>query len=505
MVYRLFSAIDVGSDELEMKIYEISKDKGIRIIDDIRHTMELGKDTYVTGSVNLSHMDELENVLLDFTKIMKEYNVNDYVAYTTSSIREAKNRHIILDRIRVKTGLNVCVLSNSEQRFLSYKAMSFKPDFFSFIEEGTLIIDVGAGSIQVSLYENGFLSTTQNIKLGSLRIRELIYGLSTDKEHFNSLIEELINNDLYTFKKMFIKDKKIKNIIAIGDYGEYFVKDEMNGERVIGKDEFFSRYKKLMKKSPEELSKSFDISLEQALRFIPAMEVYNRFLEETKAEKIWFPMVDLCDGIAFDYAIKNKKIKLLHDFDEDILNHSRLIAKRYKGNQEHIAILEKNVVKIFDVMKKYHGLGKNERKLLQIAAILHDCGKYISINSAGESSYNIIMATEIIGLSHREREIVANVVKYNTMDIFEEMDAYKGRINDFMLVVKMVAILKVANAMDRSHKQKFRDFKVNLKENKLYITSYNSTDITLEKGLFNAKAKFFEDVYGIKPVLRQKK
>ena len=62
-------------------------------------------------------------------------------------------------------------------------------------------------------------------------------------------------------------------------------------------------------------------------------------------------------------------------------------------------------------MKKYHGLGKRERVLLQIAAILHDCGKYVTMNQPSDASYHIIMSTEIIGLSHSERETVANTAE----------------------------------------------------------------------------------------------
>ena len=61
-------------------------------------------------------------------------------------------------------------------------------------------------------------------------------------------------------------------------------------------------------------------------------------------------------------------------------------------------------------------MGSRERLLLQIAVIIHSCGKFISVRNANECAYNIIMSTEIIGLSHLEREIVANVVRYNIRD-----------------------------------------------------------------------------------------
>lgn len=506
MAYKLFAAIDVGSYELEMKIFQLSPRKGITMLNHIRHIIELGKDTYVTGRVSFKHIDEVCEILFDFTRVMKEYQVEDYVAYTTSSIREASNRDIILDRIKVKTGLDVKMLSNSEQRFLGYKALSIKPEFLSYIQEGTAIVDVGAGSIQISLFDRDSLVTTQNIKLGSLRIRELLYKLSNDRQHFNRLVEELVNNDIQTFKKLYLKDRSIKNIIAMGDYIGYFAKDSCKEPDCMTREQFFKRFTKLISKSAVEISEQIGITEEQASILIPCVQVFKNLIDETETNKIWFPGTDLCDGIGAEYGINQSKLSVAHDFHEDIINAARIISKRYKGNQNHISILEKNVITIYDAMKKYHGLGNSERTLLQIAAILHDCGKYISMSQPGEASYNIIMSTEIIGLSHRERQIIANVVKHNTEDFFEDNDdQYTGDSRDYMTVIKLVAILRVANAMDRSHKQKFKNSKAVIKDDTLVITTYAKEDITLEKGLFSRKAAFFEEVYGIKPILKQKK
>ena len=507
MAYKLIAAIDVGSYELEMKIFEISPKNGIVMLDHVRQVIELGRDTYVMGRVDFKHIDEVCEILFGFTQIMKSYKVTEYVAYATSSIREAENADIILDRIRVKTGLTVRILSNSEQRFLADKALAVKSEFAEYLKEGAAIVDVGAGSIQISLFEKGVLITTQNIKLGSLRIRELLYKLSDDRRHFNRLVEELVNNDIQTFKKLYLKDRNIKNIIAAGDYILCFALKNGKFVKNMNREEFLDRFNTMVGKNVDQISVKLGITQEQATLLVPCVMIYKRLIEETQTQKIWFPATDLCDGIAAEYALDHKIIKSEHDFDSDVINAAKMIAKRFKANQNHITILEKNVLTIFDAMKKIHGLGSPERKLLQISAILHDCGKYISMSHPGEASYNIIMSTEIIGLSQRERSIVANVVKYNTEDFFDEDNQfYRVAHEDYMIIAKLVAILRVANAMDRSHKQKFKDSKAVLKDrDTLVITTYAKEDITLERGLFTSKAEFFEEVYGIRPVLRQKK
>ena len=151
-------------------------------------------------------------------------------------------------------------------------------------------------------------------------------------------------------------------------------------------------------------------------------------------------------------------------------------------------------------------MGKRERLLLQVAAILHDCGRYISLVNQSECSYQIIMATEIIGMTHLEREIVASAVKYNSQplqpygSVSDKMDQ-----EDYMVVSKLTAMLKIANAMDRSHKQKFRNIKASLQERELVITVESSESIVLEKGLFSAYANSFEEIFSVKPRIREKK
>lgn len=508
MAVTRFGAIHIGSYEVKLKIYEISAKNRIVCVDYIRHVMELGRDVYKNGKISFLLMDELCEVLGQFVQKLKEYEVKDYEVTTTSAIREAVNQKIILDRIKVTTGLKVRLLNNAQQRFLGYKAFAFRgEEFTEWIEDGTAIVDVGAGSIQISLFDNKSLVTTQNIKLGSLRIRELLYNLSNDRKHFDRLIEELIDSDIQTFKRMFVKEHPIKNIIALGDYIVYFAKKGQNNKlkEKMTRKQFLERFEVLNEKSPQQIADKINISEEQASLLIPCVLVYEKVLDGTDVQNIWISDADLCDGLVAEYAMNAKKIQVPHDFDADIIESSRNIAKRYGSNTVDQEVLEKTALTIFDVVKKYAGMGKRERLLLQISAILHDCGNYINISYSAESAYHIIQSTEIIGLSKKEQEIVANVVKTNMEWSMEEEEIRTLDENSYSLVAKLTAILQVANAINRSHKQKFKNFTVEVKKRELLITTRTQDDITLERGLFAPKAEFFEEVYGIKPILKQRK
>ena len=90
-------------------------------------------------------------------------------------------------------------------------------NFNKIIEKGTAILDLDGGSFQISLFDKDALVTTQNIRMGSLRIRERLAGIQSETEHYEEMVEELIWNEVSSFKKMYLKDRKIENIMLIGD------------------------------------------------------------------------------------------------------------------------------------------------------------------------------------------------------------------------------------------------------------------------------------------------
>ncbi len=508
---KTFAAIDAGSFELSMKIFEISPKSGMHEIDHIRHRIDLGTETYATGKMAYERVDELCRYLNEFTKIMKGYKVSEYKAYGTSAIRETENTAIILDQIRQRTGINVEVLSNSEQRFLGYKAIAFKGEAFNkFIEKGTAIVDIGGGSIQISLFDKDKLVATQNMRLGVLRLREILSHLDVGKAQYDAILTEMISSQLSVFKKLYLKDRQITNIIVVDDYINALVQKKFFSDKV-GEHVDVKTFQKLMKlageKTSQELTRIFDMPQESIDLLYISYVLLKRIIEVMNAEMLWAPGMTLCDGMAYEYAQENKIVLPEHDFEQDIIACAQNISKRYMGSKKRGETLEKIALTIFDSMKKVHGLGQRDRLLLRLATLLHDCGKYISMTNLGECSYSIIMATEIIGLSHMEREIVANVVKFNHEE-FEYYDVSKASTLDqesYLRIAKLTAILRVANGLDRSHKQKFKDVKTILKDDVLTITVDTKEDITLEKGMFNHRADFFEEVYSVKPVIKQKR
>lgn len=513
MSVRTFAAIDVGSFELSMKIFEFSGKNNMREIDSIKQRIDLGTDTYAHGKVCNEKMDELCRALKEFADIMRAYKVEAYKAYGTSAIRETENSVIIRDQIEQRTGIHVDILSNSEQRFLDYKSVASRGESFrKIIENKAAIVDIGGGSIQISLFDNDTLVSTHNLRLGVLRMQEILTHLNVGSTRMENAIDELATAQLSTYKKLYLKDREIKSIILVDDYISPWAMRKTNQEgmkAMLPADAFDELLHQLRTRSITEIAVDMNIPEEKVPLVLISAVITKRIVSLMGAEQIWAPGVTLCDGIAYEYAEKIKMFREEHDFEKDIIACAMNISKRYMGSKKRAETLEKITTTIFDSMKKVHGLGKREKLYLRLAAILHDCGKYISMMNIGETSYNIVMATEIIGLSHVEREIVANVVRFNHSSFVYYSQIHSGVTgldrDTYLIAAKLTAILRLANSLDRSHKQKLKGLKAALKENDLILTVDTEEDISLEKGFFETATDFFQEVFSVRPILKQKK
>ncbi len=532
--YIIFGAVDIGSYEIRMKIFEISKKKGIHEIDHVRRILVLGRDTYEGGVIENDLVDQLCIVLHEFRQIMRSYHVDVEYVYATSAIREAKNKPMVLHQIRVRTGFEVEVLDNAKQRFLGYKSIASKEDAFrSMILHPTAIVDMDGGSLQISLFDREHLVTTQNLKAGILRVMEKIFYLENMPDisrrdtgmkwvpdsfsmqmsdatvrNYEELVEELIGSEIREFMKLYLKERNIRNVVAVSDFMTQTLRklDKSVEGYAITAREFEELYGRLKRYSTEEIISEMQISSEYARLLQPAMIIYKRVIKEMGAQYLWIPGTYLNDGVAYDYAEKRHLIRSRHDFEKDILESAKHLSGRYAGCRSHMELLDAITIELFDAIKRVSGLRQREGLLLRIAVLLKDCGHYISLSNPAESSYNIIRATELIGLSLKERDMVAYAVRNMTLPMiaYEELTKSLG-MEEAVTVIKLSAILKLVNAMDLSYKQKFQSIRAVLKEKELVITVDTREDITLEKALFRVEADAFLEVFHVRPVFRQKR
>lgn len=514
MAVTSFAAIVIGSYEVNLDIFEISRKNGIRCIDSIRHRIELGRQPFAnSGRISPDMVSELCEVLQDYMKTVRMYRVTNVRAIATSAIREAANDLFVLGRIRHVTGLDVQILSNSEQRFISYKAIaSIESRFNDMIRKGTAIVDLDGGSIQISIFDKSQLIMTRNMRQGSLRVRERLQALEAQTTDYEMLVEQLIRYDTASFRKMYLKDRKIQHVILNGDFlSETIFRDPKHRDRAsrtMDRDSFEKWYAKIVGKSESELAASNNISLEMASLLRPSAVICHLIVTEMDPSLIWMPGTNLTRGMAYEFAENTKLLKMSHNFGNDIITAARHIARRYAVSKPHIENMDMTATAVFDATAGIHGMGGRDRLLLRIAVMLHDVGKYISYSNIGENTYNIIMSNEFIGLSHEEREIIALAGRFTDEPLPEYEELVQESSLDvprYLKVASFAAILRLSNGLDRSHMQKVAGLRAELKDQKLVLHTDVRGEYIMEKGLIKEEADFFNDVFGVQPVLKIRK
>ncbi|MDT8717223.1 HD domain-containing protein [Clostridium sp. 19966] len=503
------ASIDIGSNYLRMTIAEVNEDGDFNILEDVSKQTNIGKDTFSFGRIKVETIHDICDNLKGFGALMRDYHVKSYKAIATSGIREAENKQYILEQIRLRTGIVVKCLNIAEERFFVLKGMK---NTFSKIDidfsKNVLVINITSGAIEASIYKQGQLKFTENIKIGSLRLPEILSELQNKSLNFPGLMEEYIESKIY-LAKLNIENLNVSHFVAIGGELSTIIdimeRKAKSNEKFacIKRKNFISLYDDIRKMSQEQIEFDYDIPRKRANLVLSTVLLLQCFLKLTEAKEIYTPEITLRHGILKD--ISDNMVVGKHETDiSDIISSVWHIGEKYKIDENHASYVEKIALHIFDETNKLHKLGHRERLYLQIASILHDVGAFINTTNHAEHSYNIIKTTDIIGFSDNELNIIANIARYHgDEDIRPEADEnyYMLSEADRMTVSKLTAILKLSEALDVSHLQKIEALKVTVNSEAIYFNVEANEDILLEEWNFNNNAYFFEEVMGIKPII----
>jgi exopolyphosphatase/guanosine-5'-triphosphate,3'-diphosphate pyrophosphatase len=282
----------------------------------------------------------------------------------------------------------------------------------------------------------------------------------------------------------------------------------VNGiQSFVGKEELKALYSKVHRHTTAQIKEEFGLKKNQAKILLPSIILFNSFLDMTDAEGISTPMVSLRHGILSDMVDERYDVEGRKEALNNIISSVWYIGKKYAIDEVHSAFIENLTLSIFDQMSKIHMLGDRERLYLRVASILHDIGKYLNHNSHDVHSYNIVRFLDIMGFCDEELNLVANVVRYHSEDIPDlAHDNYRSLSpSEQIIISKLAVILRIAEAMDISHKQKIKDVKISKIGNELYFNISAKEDTLLEEWSFNSNATFFEEVMGNKPVIRRRR
>ena len=318
-------------------------------------------------------------------------------------------------------------------------------------------------------------------------------------------VQESINNTKGSLESE-LDVSEVKQFIAIGS--DMTLAALLVGRPIstflweIKKDDFGAFVKQIQNYSVDECVARFKISYSEAETLHVSLLIYNMFLQLTKAEKIIVPETNIRNGLVFSKdSIQNEELQ--KEFDSQIIASARNLLRKYHGDEKHAECVRMVSTKLFDAFKDEIGLGDHERTLLETAAILHDIGSFIRYDNHNLHSNYIIKNSEIFGLSRNDNKIVAEIAKYHKgSSVPQDDESYQMMSRpDRMTILKLTAIIRIADALDRGHIQKFNDFSIKVQQNSIVIHTKKSNNTILEKIALSEKSGMFESVFGYKVIL----
>ena len=511
------AAIDVGSHLLRMMIAEINEHGEINVLENLYKPAHIGSDTFSYGRIEMESIYEACDALKGFFQVMQQYKVTDYRAVATSGIREAENSEYVLELIRLRTGLKVDIINNSQERYLMYKAISkYIPAITRADGQGILTVNIGAGGVEITAYKDGQIALIEYVKVGSLRLTEVLADLERLTFDFPSVMEEFIRCRI-DYIEPYIRSLHITSFAGMGGelvniYKLVDVNNRMGAQKrpndvvCISKNSLHELYKTIHTMTTEQIVDGFALDRSQAELLLPSIITFKLFLDMTEAEEIVAPIISLRNGILADMAEQRTAGYKADSSKSIIIDSVWCMGKKFNIDRTHSEYIQNIALRIYDQARNVHGLDNCSRLYLQVAAILHDVGKHVNVNRHDIHSYNIIRFQNFIGLSDRELAIIANITRYHSEEAPDlQHENYRSLTREDQIIVsKLTAILKLAEALDISHKKKIDKLEITLSSREILFRINTSKGMLLEEWNFNNSGIYFQQVMGLRPVIKCK-
>jgi exopolyphosphatase/guanosine-5'-triphosphate,3'-diphosphate pyrophosphatase len=207
--------------------------------------------------------------------------------------------------------------------------------------------------------------------------------------------------------------------------------------------------------------------------------------------------VGVRDGLSIELFRKEEKSHQQQKYKQ-LISAVKSLGEKYECDQTHAAIVTAYALQIFDALKDRRGLGPKERQLLEIAALLHDMGYFVGISRHHKHSYYLIAESDIVGLSPRDRLIVANIARYHRKSFPREQHE-NFRIlypKERKIITKLASLLRIADALDREHGAEQMPLAIDITGNKLVIKLPPAKDRSFYRWTMSLKGDLFTETYG---------
>ena len=286
MKVKKYAAIDVGSNAIRLLIMNIIERKGEEPLFTknaiIRAPIRLGSDSFVVGEISPKKKKRMIDSIKAFQLLMKVHNVDRYLAYATSALREANNGLQVTAEIKKKTGVKIEIIDGHREAEIIastdlYKVV--KPD------QNYLFVDVGGGSTELTVYSQGQIVLSKSFKIGTVRLLKKM----VDKSVWNSC------------KRWIIKHTSgYEQMSVLGSGGTINSLFKLSGNSAgepLSYDFIKEKYKTFQSMSPKQMMVDFSFNADRADVIEQATRIYLMGMKHSNSSQIHVPKVGLADGM----------------------------------------------------------------------------------------------------------------------------------------------------------------------------------------------------------------
>jgi len=501
--------VDMGASAIRLMVAEVAPGRPVRILEEVSRGVLLGKDTFSHNRLTSATVEATLKTLEAFRRIMDTYGVVRYRAVATSAVREAQNADAFLDRVRLRTGIDVEVIDGSEENRLTYMAVRERMrDHPALVSGDTLLVEVGGGSADISFLRRGEPIHSGTYPLGAIRMRQSLLTWHGSLEQGMRLLRRHIHNVVDDIRRE-MPLREAQHFLALGE-DVRFAADQVLGEpaseglTVIPREPFVAFCDQISSFDTEQLVEQYHLSQSDAETLVPALLAYRELLLESGAPEIVLPEASLRAGLLLDLA-RSEDRQSIQDFSRQVLASAEALGEKYRWDAPHCKKVAQLTLRLFDDLRKEHGLGDRDRVLLEVAALLHDIGNDVSLRGHHKHSWYLLSVSEIFGLTQDDMAIVANVARYHRRALPQKSHlAYMALDRDARVKVnKLAAILRLANALDADHLQKVQDVRLIPEEGEWVLEVEGAGDLTMERLAAQARSDLITEVFGRRLAFRE--
>lgn len=281
-----FAAIDVGSNAVRLLFCNVfQKPDGQTVFKKaslIRVPLRLGEDAFSNQYITKDKEDKLVDTMIAFRHLITVHDVISYRACATSAMREALNSDHIVSRIFTESGIKLEIIDGKKEAEIIYsnqiaEELSNKRPY--------LYIDVGGGSTELTLFDEGKIIDSISFNIGTIRILQNKIAKSTWNE---------LKDWIY---KVTNKYTNIGGIGSGGNINKLVNLAKKKDERQISQAKLKEIYAQLSVYTLEERITVLGLNPDRADVIIPATEIFLFVMKHALIDKIMVPQIGLSDGI----------------------------------------------------------------------------------------------------------------------------------------------------------------------------------------------------------------